>query len=50
VRTPFAKVDRPLSNVDAIALSVPVVKHMMQRLGGAKPDFAVWGNVVPNLT
>ena len=50
VRTPFAKVDGPLSNVDAIALSVPVVKHMMERLGGARPDFAVWGNVVPNLT
>ncbi|MDO8979149.1 MAG: acetyl-CoA C-acyltransferase [Afipia sp.] len=50
VRTPFAKVDGPLSGVDAIALSVPVVKHMIERLGGGKPDFAVWGNVVPNLT
>ena len=50
VRTPFAKVDGPLSGVDAIALSVPVVKHMIEQLGGGKPDFAVWGNVVPNLT
>lgn len=50
LRTPFAKVDGPLSGVDAIALSVPVVKHMVERLGGGKPDFAVWGNVVPNLT
>jgi len=50
VRTPFAKVDGALGNLDAIALSVPVVKHMVGLLGGAAPDFAVWGNVVPNLT
>jgi acetyl-CoA C-acetyltransferase len=49
VRTPFAKVDGPLSGFDAIALSVPVVKHMVGLLEGGKPDFAVWGNVVPNL-
>jgi acetyl-CoA C-acetyltransferase len=50
VRTPFAKVDGPLANLDAIAMSVPVVKHMVGQLNGGKPDFAVWGNVVPNLT
>lgn len=50
VRTPFAKVDGPLSGVDAISLSVPVAKHMIGLLNGGKPDFAVWGNVVPNLT
>jgi acetyl-CoA C-acetyltransferase len=50
VRTPFAKIDGPLSGLDAIALSVPVVKHMVRLLAGGKPDFAVWGNVVPNLT
>jgi acetyl-CoA C-acetyltransferase len=50
VRTPFAKVDGPLGGFDAIELSVPVVKHMVGLLGGSKPDFAVWGNVVPNLT
>src|ERR1700742_5348026 len=50
VRTPFAKIDGPLSGFDAIALSVPVVKHMVGLLAGGKPDFAVWGNVVPNLT
>ena len=50
VRTPFAKVDGPLSCVDAIAMSVPVVKNMIGKLNGGKPDFAVWGNVVPNLT
>jgi acetyl-CoA C-acetyltransferase len=50
VRTPFAKVDGALGSFDAIALSVPVVGHMVGLLKGAKPDFAVWGSVVPNLT
>ena len=50
VRTPFAKVDGPLGDRDAIALSVPVVRHMVGLLDGALPDFAVWGTVVPNLT
>jgi len=46
VRTPFAKVDGPLGAFDAIALSVPVVQHM---IGTARPEFAVWGAVIPNL-
>jgi acetyl-CoA C-acetyltransferase len=50
VRTPFAKVDGPLSTYDAIALSVPVARAMIAKLNGAKPDFAVWGTVIPNLT
>jgi len=50
VRTPFAKVDGPLGELDAIALSVPVVQEMVRQLDGATPDFAVWGTVVPNLT
>jgi acetyl-CoA C-acetyltransferase len=50
VRTPFAKVDGPLAAFDAIGLSVPVVRHMIDQLQGASPDFAVWGTVVPNLT
>jgi acetyl-CoA C-acetyltransferase len=50
VRTPFAKVDGPLDKLDAIALSVPVARHMLGVLGGASPDFCVWGAVVPNLT
>jgi acetyl-CoA C-acetyltransferase len=50
VRTPFAKIDGPLADADAIQLSVPVVRHMIDQLGGAIPDFVVWGNVVPNLT
>jgi acetyl-CoA C-acetyltransferase len=50
VRTPFAKVDGALAQFDAIGLSVPVVRHMIDRLDGGAPDFAVWGTVVPNLT
>ncbi|MEY4879434.1 MAG: hypothetical protein RJB62_903 [Pseudomonadota bacterium] len=50
VRTPFSKVDGALSAYDSVALSVPVVQAMQARLApGAKPDFAVWGSVVPNL-
>jgi len=50
VRTPFAKVDGPLAEFDAISLSVPVVRHMTDLLHGGAPDFAAWGTVVPNLT
>jgi acetyl-CoA C-acetyltransferase len=50
VRTPFAKVDGALGQFDAIALSVPVVRHMLGQLGSAAPDFAIWGTVVPSLT
>ena len=50
VRTPFAKVDGPLGKFDAISLSVPVVRHMIDQLEGATPDFAIWGTVAPNLT
>src|ERR1700752_4580795 len=49
VRTPFAKVDGALAALDAIELSVPVVRHMIDQLGGAQPEFAVWGAVIPNL-
>jgi len=49
VRTPFAKVDGPLAALDAIELSLPVVRHMLAQLDGALPDFVVWGTVVPNL-
>jgi acetyl-CoA C-acetyltransferase len=50
VRTPFAKVDGALAAFDAIELSVPVARHMVDRLAGGKPDFAIWGVVVPSLT
>jgi acetyl-CoA C-acetyltransferase len=49
VRTPFAKVDGPLHGLDAIELSVPVARHMVGQLKGGRPDFAVWGAVVPSL-
>src|SRR5476651_1035612 len=49
VRTPFAKVDGPLQKYDAIELSVPVARHMVGLLKGGRPDFAVWGAVVPSL-
>ena len=50
VRTPFAKVDGALAAFDAIELSVPVARRMVDLLEGGKPDFAVWGVVVPSLT
>src|SRR6187402_2204781 len=48
VRTPFAKVDGPLA-LDALELSVPVARHVVGMLKGGRPDFAVWGAVVPSL-
>ena len=50
LRTPLAKSGGALRAMDAIALSVPVVQAMIEQLGGAVPDFAVWGTVMPNLT
>ena len=50
LRTPFAKSDGPLRSYDAIELSISVVQAMVGQLAGAKPDFAVWGTVLPNLT
>jgi acetyl-CoA C-acetyltransferase len=50
LRTPFARSDGSLASYDAIGLSVPVVQAMIAQLGGGKPDFAVWGTVLPNLT
>src|SRR5689334_4068190 len=49
VRTPFAKVDGALQVLDAIELSVPVARHMVGLLKDGRPDFAVWGAVVPSL-
>lgn len=50
VRTPFARIDGPLAALDAIELSVPVARHMVGQLASGRPDFAVWGVVVPSLT
>jgi acetyl-CoA C-acetyltransferase len=49
VRTPFAKVDGALKGLDAISLSIPVVRHMAGELREGAPDFALWGAVAPNL-
>ena len=50
VRTPFVRSGGALAYYDPITLSVPVVQAMIAPLAGAKPDFAVWGTVLPNLT
>jgi len=50
LRTPFVKVDGALAKFDAIELSVPGVRAMIDRLDGSTPDFASWGTVLPNLT
>src|SRR5262245_6140802 len=50
LRSPFSKVDGALAAYDAVALSVPVVQAMSARLKpNVRPDFVVWGSVVPNL-
>ena len=47
VRTPFVKGGGPFAPYDALALSAPVAKAMAAR---AKPDFIVWGEVIPEPT
>jgi acetyl-CoA C-acetyltransferase len=54
LRTPFARVDGPLAELDAVKLSLPVVRSMAGLgesgiSGGARPDLLVWGTVIPNL-
>ncbi|HJZ29864.1 MAG TPA: beta-ketoacyl synthase N-terminal-like domain-containing protein, partial [Hyphomicrobiaceae bacterium] len=50
LRSPFSKVDGALAAYDAVALSVPVAQAMVARLtANTRPDFVVWGSVVPNL-
>jgi acetyl-CoA C-acetyltransferase len=50
VRTPFMKINGPLGRLDAIGLSVPVAQAMLAKLADGRPDFCVWGTVIPNLT
>ena len=47
-RTPFAKIDNELKQLDAIESSVPIVEAMTQA-GQHLPDFVIWGTVAPNL-
>src|SRR2546421_12711405 len=49
LRTPFARVDGPLARLDAVELSLPVVRAMTGSQPAAKPDLVVWGTVIPNL-
>jgi acetyl-CoA C-acetyltransferase len=47
LRTAFAKNDGPFQAKDAIELSLPIVREMVAR--GGRPDFFVWGTVIPSL-
>jgi acetyl-CoA C-acetyltransferase len=47
LRTPFVRAGGALAAHDALALSIPVIRAMT---AGVRPDLAVWGAVVPNLT
>src|SRR6266516_2543574 len=49
LRTPFARVDGPLARLDAVELSLPVMRAMTGSQSAAKPDLVVWGTVIPNL-
>ena len=49
LRTPFARVDGPLARLDAVGLSLSVVRAMTGSQSAAKPDLVVWGTVIPNL-
>ena len=56
LRSPFAKIDRELSALDALRLSVPVVQQTVVGASGVGPgrsgevDLAIWGAVVPSLS
>lgn len=47
LRTPFVKAGGVFAQMDSIALSSPVVQAMAAR---ARPDFLVWGQVIPSVT
>jgi acetyl-CoA C-acetyltransferase len=48
VRTPFTRVDGGLAGRDAVALGVPVLRAMSERVKGPI-DSAIWGTVIPSL-
>src|SRR6201992_3119224 len=47
VRTPFVKASTAFLPYNALALWVPVAQAMN---GRAQPDFAIWGQVIPDAT
>jgi acetyl-CoA C-acetyltransferase len=50
VRTPFTRVDGGLAGRDAIALGVPVLQAMAERVASSgQIDSAQWGSVIPSL-
>ena len=55
LRTPFARIDRELADIDALALSVPVVQQTVAGANGVGVesadaiDLVVWGSVIPTL-
>src|SRR2546422_5964257 len=49
LRPPSARVDGPLARLDAVELSLPVVRATTGSQPAAKPDLVVWGTVIPNL-
>jgi acetyl-CoA C-acetyltransferase len=50
VRTPFTRVDGGLAGRDAIALGVPVLQAMAERVASSgQIDMAEWGSVIPSL-
>lgn len=56
LRSPFAKIDRELSGLDALELSVPVVQQTVAGERGLGPDrsgevdLVLWGAVIPSLS
>lgn len=50
VRTPFAKAGGALADLDAPALSRPVIAHMTGHISGRAPDLLIWGTVIPSLS
>ena len=48
LRTPFAKAEKELKNVSALDMSKEVLNKMVEK-AKAKPDFVIWGTVVPTL-
>jgi len=55
LRSPFAKIDRELSDRDALELSVPVIQQTVVgprgpgREGAGALDLVLWGSVIPSL-
>ena len=50
MRTPFTRVDGGLAARDGIAIGIPVLRAMAERVApGARIDSMQWGSVIPSL-